>query len=72
MEMRCGCKVEGKTGERVIEPCEQHDEWMKALVRAEREECARLADAWSELSSYAAGVLAGAKIAEAIRGRTPL
>ncbi len=44
MEMRCGCTVDGKVGQRVLEPCEHHLEWMKALVRAEREECASLAD----------------------------
>jgi len=44
MEMRCGCSVEGMAGSRVVTPCQTHLEWMKALVRAEREECARLAD----------------------------
>ena len=44
MEMRCGCKIDGNVGERVMEPCERHDEWMRTLVRAEREECARIAD----------------------------
>ena len=44
MELRCGCKIDGSPGERVLEPCGRHDEWMRALVRAEREECARIAD----------------------------
>ena len=43
---------------------------VKDIVAMEREACAKLADAWSELSQYPAGVVAGAKIAEAIRARS--
>jgi hypothetical protein len=44
MELRCGCKIDGKPGTHILAPCTAHFEWMKALVHAEREECAKIAD----------------------------
>jgi len=45
--MECGCKENGEPGQRTLEPCSGHLEWMKALVRAELEEAARVADGFA-------------------------
>jgi hypothetical protein len=42
---------------------------LAAAAAAEREACAKLAQAYADLSSYAPGVVAGQEIAKAIRAR---
>ena len=77
--MECDCKITAAPEHNRLEPCAAHLEWMKALVRAEREECAMIADVHASKypfgtthqdQAYASGVeRASEAIADAIRAR---
>lgn len=67
--MQCACYTYGEHP-LSLNPCPEHERWAKAIMRAEREACAAIADDYSKDAKTAPGAAAGVFIASEIRDRS--